>query len=614
MKEKKPQFLAYRSFHTPLSTIEKFSDAGYEVACVFPAHTLNSLGEPYSQYPPTWLWFDKIDFVPFDRMVEDTTRAMPGAKLILMVDLNSPAWLEHNDWLGSNDTFMNLGKAIHNPKWLTATENYLKAFVGYANEKYGDRIVACVIACGSTDEWYDYSRGSESSERRAAWRVYQTANGKPDPVDIPPESAREHFVHEDFLRSPTEDAIALDYWRFCNESVANTIIRFAGDVREIVGDKAEIGCFYGYILEKSDNALVSCGHLDYERVFACPNIDFVISPGTYRDRQIGGGSGFLVPSGTAAVNGKRLLHECDQRTHTYNKYLTPYITLPFRHWENESETVAGIKREASLGLIKRTHLWWFDMWGDFYQGENVMKTLARVRDLWYEYSCEPAQDVCEVAMIVDPDSTYFVNQNHEMTPKMNLGTRNLLNRLGAPYEVYSFSDIPKIKNFDRYKLVIFTSMFNLTEEKREILDKYVLTGERGVLWLYASGIITDGVLDTENCARLTGIPYGKEGLTAKKLDGYTSYYLHKYADLTPEILKDIAKECGVRVTTEEKIPVYAEGNLLAVHTAEGGVLNLSVDEKYTEAEELFTGKISEIKGGKFNYEFASPDTALFELK
>ena len=194
MKENKPQFLAYRSFHTPLSTIEKFSDAGYEVACVFPVHTLNSLGEPYSQYPPTWIWFDKIDFVPFDRMVEDTTRAMPGAKLLLMVDLNSPAWLEHNDWLGANDTFMNLGKAIHNPKWLTATENYLKAFVSYANEKYGDRIVGYVLACGSTDEWYDYSRGSESSERCAAWRVYQKSNGKPDPIDIPSESQREHFV------------------------------------------------------------------------------------------------------------------------------------------------------------------------------------------------------------------------------------------------------------------------------------------------------------------------------------------------------------------------------------------------------------------------------------
>ena len=132
----KPNFLAYRSFYTPLDAIERFSNAGYEVACVFPAHTLNSLGQPYSQYPPTWIWHDTIDFTPFDKMVEDTTTAMPNAKLLLMIDLNSPAWLEHNDYLDYNDTFINLGKAIHNPKWLKATENYLKRFVEYAKSVY----------------------------------------------------------------------------------------------------------------------------------------------------------------------------------------------------------------------------------------------------------------------------------------------------------------------------------------------------------------------------------------------------------------------------------------------------------------------------------------------
>ena len=122
---KKEGFIGYRSFYTPIDTIEKFYNEGYDTVCVFPAHTLNSLGTPYSEYPPTWLWYDKIDFTPFDRMVEDISSVMPGARLLLMIDLNSPAWLEHNN-MSSNDTFMNLGKAIHNPVWMDATERYLK--------------------------------------------------------------------------------------------------------------------------------------------------------------------------------------------------------------------------------------------------------------------------------------------------------------------------------------------------------------------------------------------------------------------------------------------------------------------------------------------------------
>lgn len=606
-------FLAYRSFFTPMNTIKKFSKEGYDTICVFPAHTLNSLGTPYSQYPPTWLWYDIIDFTPFDKMVEDTIRVMPDAKFLLMIDLNSPAWLEHNVWDSVCDTFMNLGKAVHNPVWIEATENYLKSFAKYANEKYGDKISAYILACGSTDEWYDYSNGTDCSDRRRAWREYQIAKGKPDPVDIPPESARDHVSHDNFLRDPQVDGNAIDYWHFCNESIANTIVRFAKEVREIIGNKAEIGCFYGYILEKSEN-LVSCGHLAYERVFDCPEINFIISPGTYVDRQIGGGSGFLVPNGTAAVRGKKLLHECDQRTHTYNPYIDAYKSLVFKHWENEAETVAGIKREAALGMVNRTHLWWFDMWGGFYEGERVMKTLHDVRRIWIEATKKPKVDVAQVCMIVDPDSTYFVNQRHENTRKINLETRNKLNRLGASFDVYTFSDIPLIKDFDRYKLVVFSSLYEITPEKKRILDQYVLINDRSILWLYAPGIIADGVLDIDNCKQLSGIPYGASGVQQKKMQGFYSYYIHDYDQLTPAVLKQIAKSAGVLINVAEEIPVYAEGNMMAIHTKEGGCIAVKVDKKYSCAEELYTGKRVAINNGQFEYEFSSPDTALFSLK
>lgn len=217
-------FLAYRSFHTHANTINKFSDAGYDTVCVFPAHTCNSRGTPYSQYDPTWLWFDKIDFSPFDKMIDDIDHAMPGARLLCMIDLNSPCWLEHMCAYSCADSFNNLGKAIHNEEWVNATRDYLKAFVTYANQKYADRICAYVLACGATDEWYDYSNGTDIPERRDAWRKWQISHGRPDPVDIPSQSIRDRASHENFLRNPEADGLAMDYWRFCNESVADTIL------------------------------------------------------------------------------------------------------------------------------------------------------------------------------------------------------------------------------------------------------------------------------------------------------------------------------------------------------------------------------------------------------
>ena len=219
-KNKGASMIAYRSFFTPLNTIEGFSKAGYDTICIFPAHTKNSLGEPYSQYPPTWIWYDKIDFTPFDKMVADVSSVMPDAKILLMIDLNSPIWLEHKEWESVTDSFNNLGRAVCNPCWIEAIEYYLKEFVKYANEKYGDRILAYLLASGATDEWYDYSLGAESRDRRRAFREWQINRSGVDPIDIPPISVRDGSSHEDFLKNPEKDGIGIDYWRFCNDSIA----------------------------------------------------------------------------------------------------------------------------------------------------------------------------------------------------------------------------------------------------------------------------------------------------------------------------------------------------------------------------------------------------------
>ena len=612
---KKLPFLAYRSFVTPLNSIARFARADYNTLCVFPAHTVNSRGTPYSAYPPVWRWFDRLDFTPFDQMIYDSSKAMPKAELLCMIDLNSPVWLEHYLAYECCDSFNNLGKAVHNPFWLDSIEKYLRDFLHYADRQYGSRIRAYILACGATDEWYDYSLGNEDRHRRAAWREWCRKNHLPDPVDIPPISVRDHISHDDFLRDPKIDRKALDYWKFCNESIADTILRLASITRKIIRRSAQVGCFYGYILEKTSSTLVSCGHLDYERVLDSPDIDFLISPGTYSEaRKIGGGSGFLIPHGTAAVRGKRLLHECDQRTHTYNPFLTPDIMLKLNTaWPDEASTVAGLKREAALGLINRTHLWWFDMWDDFYQGEAVMNTLRRIRGLWTDYAGSPAKDVCQIAMIVDPDSTYYLNQDHPDVPQINQGTRNKLNLIGAPFEVYSFGDIPKIKNFEQYRFVVFTSLFHLTPEKKKILKKYVLKDGRTVLWLGPTGVIENEKYDPDNIRKLTGIAPAAD-LTVCKQKNWQSVQCRDYGKITPLILKQLAGTAGVHLYTRQEWPVYAEGSLLAVHSGSGGLETISLPMMRTGlVMELFTGQQFRVENGKFQYQFRQPDTVLFDL-
>ena len=53
-------FFAYRSFRRELETVRRFYETGVRQFCVFPANTTNSLGQPYVEYPPNWIFFDTI--------------------------------------------------------------------------------------------------------------------------------------------------------------------------------------------------------------------------------------------------------------------------------------------------------------------------------------------------------------------------------------------------------------------------------------------------------------------------------------------------------------------------------------------------------------------------
>ena len=163
-------------------------------------------------------------------------------------------------------------------------------------------------------------------------------------------------------------------------------------------------------------------------------------------------------------------------------------------------------------------------------------------------------------------------------------------------------------------MVIFTSAFVLTPEKIALLRRHVLTKGRTVVWLYAPGIIQKGRLDPAFCETVSGIPYGKPGIAYRDMGEWTSCYVHDYKDLTPAVLKGMAAAAGVHLYCEEELPVYAEGGLLAVHTAAGSVVRLRFPAGVTRVTELFSGREEVIgPGGGLDYACGAPDTMLFKL-
>ena len=611
---KKPRrYFAYRSFWPELETVRRFGEAGINTIAVFPANTCNSLGEPYSKYPANRLWFNTWDFTPVAQQFDDLIAVNPKAEFIALIDLNSPLWLSRQLPGKNGDSLTNLSEAISLPRWRESTEAYCDAIVDYLESHYGERIRAYVPMCGATDEWMDNSSGGAGPEKQAAYLAWCKEKGYPVPDDVPGISKRSHFGFEETLRDPDGDAEALRYWRFTSQYVCRTLQAFANRIRNRCRREVEIGAFYGYLLELGGD-WVKKGHLALEELLSSGSVDFVITPGTYEHREMGGGGGFMLPIGTIHRFHRNYMHEVDHRTHCYNRHLAPGVNYETSYWADETEDIAGMRREMCLSLIHQTSLWWFDMWGGFYQSDAVFAELARMKKLWDRFPRADYASRAEIALVVDADGASLVND----TPGANANrfhrdVHRKLTQMGTPFEPVGFNDLMEPGVAERYKLLIFASVFELDEKRLAQFRQRFAAFNGTILWLYAAGI-SDGtriVLDRNK--ELTGVAYGTPGLCRTEQGSSRTYYLHHPEELTVPVLRGLAREAEVFFWTEDDLPVFANTALAAFHTAKEGVRTLSFPEDVVSVTELFSGRRYPLKDHRLDYPFKGPDTVLFEL-
>lgn len=591
---KKKPFFAYRSFRRELKTREAFSELGIHQFCVFPANTVNALAQPYSEYPPVWIGNRCYDFDAFDRQLDDILSFCPDAEFLLMLDLNSPPWLVRKLQClrQSGDSFAEVSSTLCNRFWNETTTDYLESLLDHAQTRYARHIRCVILACGATDEWMDYSLGAETEDKLLRYRSWLRRNDLPDQTSIPDFTRRYHGSRENgTLRDPELDRDALEYWKFHSELVADGICGFAELARRHLHADQEIGVFYGYIMELGENSLVSCGHLAYERVFQSDAIDFLISPGDYCDRAIGGGGGFQSLNGSIRLHGKHFLHELDHHTHTANLQIAPHVRVTWwTPWPDVKTDLAGLRREFCRTLLHGASLWWFDMWGGYYSDPEVLRGIGEMRKLWDRLADRDLQPDSEVALIADPESVLYCNDHCRENPLVHIfqTAQRVCNRFGAPYALYDRSDLPKLSRIP--KLAILPLWVELDSQRRELLER-TLPGTR-LIWLGPCGL-SDGRSWKQQTLPGLSIPNPEE--------------------FTPELLRKEAEKAGVHLYGELNLPLWATDRLLSCHSAGSGSRTFRLKRRAARVLELFSGRVAAEHADEFTYSFDGPETVLFEL-
>ncbi len=281
-------------------------------------------------------------------------------------------------------------------------------------------------------------------------------------------------------------------------------------------------------------------------------------------------------------------------------------------WKDQAQTDAGLKREFALAIVNQTSLWCFDMWGGVFRTPETMRVVARAKALWDRCAGLPARSVAQVALVVDPQSARLVNDRNPLVAEIYQGTRNRLNRLGAPYEIFSFNDLARL-DLAPFRLLVFPGLFEITPEKEDVLRRCVCRDGRSVLFVYAPGVSDGRTLDPSRVKALTGTDFGTPGVAAVDRGGWTALYASTWAEVTPHLLKQAAAAAGAVLYCEDEAPVFANDRLVAVHMAAGGEKVITLPAPCREVRELFTGRTAPVTDRRFRYRFATPDTALFEL-
>ncbi len=602
----KEKFFAYRSFWPETAAMRQFAEAGIDVYAVMPSNSFNTLGEPYCKFPPFWVWDETYLWNVVDEQFDIVIAQNPKAKFICMIDINSPLWLarriDRKYGLGG-DSYHEISNSLCIPEWRKLTEKMLKAYVKHMEERYGDRVVYYMVAGGGTSEWYCSAQGRAVEQKEKLWESWLKKRGLPN-WDIPTHKGYRNPAFEKKFLDPKTQKPFIEYARFTEEIVTNGMNEMSQIVRDIVGNKKQVGSFCGFI------PLWLSGKLDNRGVFSNKEIDFVGSPGGYDNREIGMGGGVDIPLKSIKDCGKHYFQEIDHRTHTYNGDLTPYVKVGGIHAKgarNQKETDALLKREFAFAIVNQNSLWCFDMWGGIFETPETMDLVGKSLKLWNKYKGDNIPTSAEIVFITDPESGFY--SKYLTTTKI----KQALYALGAPFDNIYFNDIGK-NDFSKYKVIVFSHSFEITPEKKKLLEKHVFTGGKTVVTMGHFGATDGEKIDTSFTEKLTGIASNSKGIVKKQMENWKSVYAKNFWQFNKDVLRDIAKDAGVHLYTDETLVVYANKKLVAIHTKEGGMKTIALPKKAKLIKELFTNKTIAENTDKFEYNFATPDTALFEIE
>lgn len=585
-----------------------------------------------------------------------TCGAKPGEAYILpRLMLEMPTWWE--EMYPEAQCRDQAGTPTHcsysSPVWLAACIEAMEHFHAWLEESgWNEYIVGWHIAAGNTEEFVrmslhhlqlqDYSECSVEAYRKwleakyvdiaslnAAWGSDYCCFAAVNP---PPPCDRV-YPSNGALRDPKEEAHVIDYEHFFSDEQVIFLLKLAEAGKRITNRTKLMGAFYG-------NVTICCSgeHNSMDMIMNSPDVDFFASPFSYVDNR---GSTidwpFQATLESANLHGKPWFVEADVRTlfsrplSQCMKFANPYNNDIYDApvWfgpDTVEKSLGDMLRAFAKILMHGGALWWFDMWGGWYDHEEFMKFHKWAYQFYLDRTQEGGTlSKSKIAFFVDEKVADCIGDGRFCLCSVP-NQLDLLGYLGAPYDSYLLSDFESVDP-ERYNVVMFPSPSTLTDGQRKHLQNWK-KNNRGIIFTgypsyYENQLGADSgveaTVDNDTLVPLKAIwngksyptsfccmgpkvtmkPGKKDVVVARNEEGEPMAVLHRAKDhqilwsVVPELpynmVRDFMLLCGVHIYMHSDDNVYAGGDYLTVHACSDGVKRVwlpSVGKAY----DVFTGE------------------------
>ena len=572
--------MAYTTYFEERSRYTDFIKAGYRIFFVNVSFTTAPINSVTGFTPFNVGVFEDPetpDYSELECAVHKILDACPDAIIFPRINVSMPKrWVDsHPEDVVATENG-GYREALFSPAFRKDGGEMLKELIRHVRSSdYESRIGGWQICGGMTQEWFHHDyKGSLGKAAEKPYRKFIKETYGTDGAVLP---KKEELQYKGVAFNECENARR--YSLFANLGVAESLDHFAAVIKKETENEQVVGAFYGYSFESNHSVVFGTHAL--RALIDSPNLDFFSSPNAYAEnRRFGIDWADMIPVDSVREHGKLCFIECDIRT-----YLTCSIqearpgVYPdgIYKTENGKSVWSGpptpeLSREAlrksfAHQITRGSAIWWFDMWGGWYNDSLLMEELSRMRSIFEKRGdLDNAPLSPEVAFFADERGYSNLLSGSPQLPAIT-ETRTAMGNTGVPYDTYAVEDADAV--LKKYKAAVFVMP---------------IPSEAGA---HAIGL----------CEKL-GIPY----LTASA----------DHPALTVSELRALYKRSGAHFYTDEEDVVYLGGGYIGLHSDRGGkkVLRLPSTRRITS---VFGADIGVTESELIEFEQKDNATALFSI-